>query len=164
MAEQRMLHDVMRVNDIYLFAEPIIQMLREEYGSYDADVLDEVLVDDTFVQRLTARGYDVLPSAQASVTPAEQPVENAAEDTAKPKTPRRTAAASSTTTSARQRPRRDTSATEEAEPKAESETPTRPRRASTTRADSEETGTTTRRSTRTTRARTAGNGEGSTEA
>lgn len=59
MSGRKMLREIMTVNDIYAFAEPIMEMLREDYGSYDADSLDEVLVEETFAQRLGARGYDV---------------------------------------------------------------------------------------------------------
>ena len=58
----------MSVQDVYAYAEPIMQMLREEYGSYDADSLEEVQVDDPFVQRLQARGYEVRVPVDAPAT------------------------------------------------------------------------------------------------
>ena len=60
MAERKMLRHVMSPGDIYAHAETICDMLREHYGSYDADSLDEVMVEETFVERLKARGYDLL--------------------------------------------------------------------------------------------------------
>jgi len=59
MPGRRMLREIMSINDIYSFAEPIMEMLREDYGSYDADSLDEVRVEDAFAHRLKARGYEV---------------------------------------------------------------------------------------------------------
>jgi hypothetical protein len=104
-----MLRTVMSVQDIYAYAEPIIQMLREEYGSYDADALDEVLVEDPFVHRLQARGYEVLVQPEADVAadvpaaPRPTPVRrrpaatDSAADEPRPATrTRRTAAAAST--------------------------------------------------------------------
>ncbi len=73
MPGRRMLRDMMSVNDIYSYADPIIEMLREEYGSYDADTLDEVQVDERFAQRLQARGYEVRIGGDAP-TPAPTPV------------------------------------------------------------------------------------------
>lgn len=61
MAVRRMLRDIMNSADVYAFAEPIMEMLREDYGSYDADALDEVMVEETFAQRLKSRGYEVRP-------------------------------------------------------------------------------------------------------
>jgi hypothetical protein len=72
MAERKMLRELMTVQDIYNYAEPITDMLREEYGSYDADSLDEVKVEERFAQRLLARGYDVRP--WVPVTSAPTPV------------------------------------------------------------------------------------------
>ncbi len=57
MPVRKMLRDLMTVNDIYHFADQITDMLREDYGSYDADALDEVLVEERFAQRLHSRGY-----------------------------------------------------------------------------------------------------------
>ena len=44
MAERKMLRQVMSPADIYLHADAICEMLRDHYGSYDADSLDEVPV------------------------------------------------------------------------------------------------------------------------
>ena len=60
MAERKMLRQVMSPSDIYAHAEAVCDMLREHYGSYDADSLEEVIVDDAFAQRLQSRGYDLL--------------------------------------------------------------------------------------------------------
>ena len=60
MAERRLLRQVMSPSDIYAHAESICDMLREQYGSYDADSLEEVFVDESCAQRLKARGYDLL--------------------------------------------------------------------------------------------------------
>lgn len=60
MAERKMLRQVMSPSDVYAHAESICDMLREQYGSYDADSLEEVFVDETFVQRLKSLGYDLL--------------------------------------------------------------------------------------------------------
>lgn len=73
MAGRKMLREIMAVNDIYNFAEPITEMLREEYGSYDADSLDEVMVEEPFSQRLAARGYDTRPWAAPSEAPQPAP-------------------------------------------------------------------------------------------
>lgn len=67
MAERRMLRQVMSPSDIYAHAESICDMLREQYGSYDADSLEEVFVDESFAQRLKARGYDLLGEGGESV-------------------------------------------------------------------------------------------------
>jgi hypothetical protein len=69
-----MLRDMMTVNDIYNYAEAIIEMLREEYGTYDADTLDEVQVEERFAQRLEARGYDVRTAVEPVVRAAVEPV------------------------------------------------------------------------------------------
>jgi hypothetical protein len=61
MAQMKMLRQVMSPADIYTHADTICDMLRDHYGSYDADSLDEVMVEETFVQRLSAKGYDLLP-------------------------------------------------------------------------------------------------------
>lgn len=61
MAERKMLREIMSLTDIYTYAESISEMLREMYGGYDADVFDEVMVDEAFVRRLAARGYEVRP-------------------------------------------------------------------------------------------------------
>ena len=61
MAQMKMLRQVMSPADIYSHADTICDMLRDHYGSYDADSLDEVMVEDTFIQRLAAKGYDLLP-------------------------------------------------------------------------------------------------------
>ncbi|WP_029215314.1 hypothetical protein [Kallotenue papyrolyticum] len=61
MAERKMLREIMSLNDIYTYAESISEMLREMYGGYDADVFDEVMVDEAFARRLAARGYEVRP-------------------------------------------------------------------------------------------------------
>src|SRR5918998_738286 len=61
MAQMKMLRQVMSPADIYTHADTICDMLRDHYGSYDADALDEVMVEDTFIQRLAAKGYDLLP-------------------------------------------------------------------------------------------------------
>ena len=82
MPGRRMLREMMSVNDIYSFADPIMEMLREEYGSYDADTLDEVQVDERFVQRLQARGYEVRTGNEQPApppTPAPIPPSIAAE-------------------------------------------------------------------------------------
>ncbi len=76
---RRALRQVMSVQDVYAYAEPIMQMLREEYGSYDADSLEEVQVEDAFVQRLQARGYEVrvpvaAPAPATDGAPALHPV------------------------------------------------------------------------------------------
>ena len=60
MAERKMLRHVMSPSDIYAHADTICDLLRDHYGSYDADLIDEVLVDESFVQRLKAKGYDLL--------------------------------------------------------------------------------------------------------
>lgn len=70
---QRALRQVMSVQDIYAYAEPIMQMLREAYGSYDADVLDEVQVDDSFVQRLQSRGYELRVPVEPAPSDAAPP-------------------------------------------------------------------------------------------
>jgi hypothetical protein len=74
MAGRKMLRDIMTINDIYTFAEPIIEMLREDYGSYDADALDEVFIEEPFAQHLAARGYEVRswPETEASEPAAPQ--------------------------------------------------------------------------------------------
>lgn len=61
MAQMKMLRQVMSPADIYTHADTICDMLRDHYGSYDADSLDEVMVEETFGQRLAAKGYDLLP-------------------------------------------------------------------------------------------------------
>lgn len=61
MAQMKMLRQVMSPADIYTHADTICDMLRDHYGSYDADSLDEVMVEETFAQRLAAKGYDLLP-------------------------------------------------------------------------------------------------------
>lgn len=68
MSGRRMLRDIMTISDVYQYAESIMEMLREDYGSYDADSLDEVLVEETFAQRLAARGYEVRPWADGAAT------------------------------------------------------------------------------------------------
>lgn len=73
MPERRMLRDMMSVNDIYSFADSIIELLREEYGTYDADTLDEVQVEDRFAQRLKARGYEVRSANDPAPTPVPTP-------------------------------------------------------------------------------------------
>lgn len=73
MPERRMLRDMMSVNDIYSFADSIIELLREEYGSYDADTLDEVQVEDRFAQRLKARGYEVRSASDPAPAPPPTP-------------------------------------------------------------------------------------------
>lgn len=73
MSGRKMLREIMTINDIYNYAEPIMEMLREEYGSYDGDSLDEVRVEEPFAQRLAARGYDVRawgPNNAPAVPPA----------------------------------------------------------------------------------------------
>lgn len=82
MPGRRMLREMMSVNDIYSYADPIMEMLREEYGSYDADTLDEVQVDERFAQRLQARGYEVRtgneqPTPAPAPTPAPVPMPTA---------------------------------------------------------------------------------------
>jgi hypothetical protein len=75
MAGRKMLRELMNVADIYAQAESISQMLREDYGGYDADVFDEVLVDESFAQRLAARGYEVRPwNATTGAVAASRPV------------------------------------------------------------------------------------------
>lgn len=69
MSGRRMLRDIMAASDVYQYADLIMEMLREDYGSYDGDALDEVLVEETFVQRLASRGYEVRP--WVDVSPAE---------------------------------------------------------------------------------------------
>lgn len=59
MAPRKMLRQVMSTADIYAHAETLIDLLRDHYGSYDADALDEVLVEESFVARLRAKGYDL---------------------------------------------------------------------------------------------------------
>lgn len=61
MSQQKQLRQVMSPADIYAHAEALCEMLRDHYGSYDADSLEEVMVDESFVQRIKARGYDLLP-------------------------------------------------------------------------------------------------------
>jgi hypothetical protein len=79
MPGRRMLRDMMSVNDIYSYADSIIELLREEYGTYDADTLDEVQVEDRFAQRLEARGYEVRsPDAAPAPAPAPTPLPAAA--------------------------------------------------------------------------------------
>lgn len=73
MAERRMLRQVMSPSDIYAHAESICDMLREQYGSYDADSLEEVFVDESFGQRLKARGYDLLGEGGETVEGAPLP-------------------------------------------------------------------------------------------
>lgn len=171
---RRMLHQVMTVNDIYAYAEPIMEMLREEYGSYDADALDEVQVDDAFIHRLQARGYEVLPGAQVageapSAPPASAPRRRttavsspASEDS---KAARRTPTATSATSEESKPAKRTTAARATGE---DSKPATRTRRTSSAASaadDAAETPaprrTTTRRTTRTPRAGT--NGESSAE-
>jgi hypothetical protein len=100
MAAKRMLRTVMSVQDIYGYAEPIMQMLREEYGSYDADSLEEVLVEDPFVHRLQARGYEVRGIVDgAALEVSAAPRTPATEAPAAPRAPatrRRTTTTSST--------------------------------------------------------------------
>ena len=76
MSGRRMLRDLMTVSDVYQYADSIMEMLREEYGSYDADALDEVMIEEVFARRLLARGYDVRPwvdDVPASATPSAPP-------------------------------------------------------------------------------------------
>ncbi len=54
MAEPRMLRQVMTTTELFSHSEAICDMLRDQYGTYDADSLEEVLVDEAFVQRLKA--------------------------------------------------------------------------------------------------------------
>jgi hypothetical protein len=167
MAERRMLREVMRVNDIYTFAEPIMQMLREEYGSYDADSLDEVMVDEVFSQRLMARGYELSPAAQASALRAAQ--EGSRTPATEPKPARDASEASEAAPATATRTRRTTSRSTETASKAKggssdrkAETTTTRTRRATSRDDTSQTsGRTTGRTTRTTRSRTSG--DGSTE-
>lgn len=70
MAEQKMLRQLLTMADLYAHAEAIIELLHEQYGGYDADALEEVLVDDSFVQRLQAKGYDLLDE---NAPPVERP-------------------------------------------------------------------------------------------
>ncbi len=66
MIQRQMLRQVMSPGDIYANADALVDMLRDHYGSYDADSLDEVLVDESFVQRLKARGFDIIDEAARS--------------------------------------------------------------------------------------------------
>lgn len=68
MSGRRMLRDIMTVSDVYQYADLIMEMLREDYGSYDADELAEVLVEETFAQRLAARGYEIRPWGDSAAT------------------------------------------------------------------------------------------------
>jgi hypothetical protein len=71
MAGRKMLRELMNVPDIYAQADSISQMLREDYGGYDAESFEEVLVEEAFAQRLAARGYEVRPwNAAAAPAPA----------------------------------------------------------------------------------------------
>jgi hypothetical protein len=60
MAEWKMLRQVISPSEIYANAESMVDLLREQYGSYDADSLEEVMVDEAFTQRLKERGYELL--------------------------------------------------------------------------------------------------------
>ncbi len=144
MAERRMLREAMRVHDIYNNAEPIIDMLRERYGSYDGDSLDEVLIDASFAQLLKERGYNVQvwsDSADAAGEPAAAPA------AAAPLPLRRTPVSGTAGTT---RPRTRTSSTAAMGEGAEGRTGTATRRTTRTpRANSaEEAPRTTRRTTR----------------
>lgn len=73
MSSRKMLRQIMSTADIYAHAETLVEMLRDHYGTYDADALDEVPVDESFVQRIRAKGYDVLPEGAADDRPAPRP-------------------------------------------------------------------------------------------
>ncbi|GAC1563703.1 MAG: hypothetical protein NVS2B7_37670 [Herpetosiphon sp.] len=60
MSEMKMLRQLMAINELYSHGEAISEMLRDQYGTYDADSLEDVLVDETFIQRLKAKGYELL--------------------------------------------------------------------------------------------------------
>ncbi|HEX6293241.1 MAG TPA: hypothetical protein VFZ66_28940 [Herpetosiphonaceae bacterium] len=131
MPGRRMLRDMMSVNDIYSYAEPIIELLREEYGSYDADTLDEVQVEDGFAQRLQARGYEVrvesepaapgVSAAPVSTPPVSAPSVSAPETPIVPVTVVRTRRATSNT-GGTARPRRATPAGDGPRPAPSAET------------------------------------------
>ena len=150
---RRALRQVMSVQDVYAYAEPIMQMLREEYGSYDADSLEEVQVEDPFVQRLQARGYEVrvpvdapapaMPTDGSSATRAVAPRRRAATPTASTAT----APVASTTPSAPTA----VPPTSSAAPAADAPRPaTRTRRTSTGATSGDEGATPTRRTAGTT--------------
>ncbi len=149
MAERRMLREAMRIHDIYNYAEPIIDMLRERYGSYDADSLDEVLIDASFAQLLKERGYNVqVWSDSADAAEEEQAVAPAPE--AAPTV--RRAPVTSTMGTSRPRTRATSSAATTGEStEGRTRTTTSRTRRTTSASSGEEAPRTTRRTTRTTR-------------
>jgi hypothetical protein len=135
-----MLRDIMAVSDVYQYADLIMEMLREDYGSYDADSLDEVLVEETFAQRLASRGYEVRPWGEgaagdsapaATPTPAPAPAPATQSGEVVPVTivrSRRTAGSGERSTGApQQRARRTAPSGDTARPAAGGDSATRPK-------------------------------------
>lgn len=151
MSGRRMLRDIMAVSDVYQYADLIMEMLREDYGSYDADSLDEVLVEETFAQRLASRGYDIRPwgdsdTSESVPAPAPAPAPAPPSSEVVPVTivrPRRTASSGERAPSApQQRARRTPASSETPRPPANGDSAPRPKAEGTRgRASSDSSGT-----------------------